>query len=203
MSLRYRSSVPLIGAVLIVALGVSPHVPLRAQTTPPDPASASGATLQMGEAELVATVVSTDAANNAVTLRGARRNVVTVTVDPTVGDVSKLKPGDQVKVFYKEALLLRADKVSTRGIRSRVDTVATTPASGGVAATARSVEVVATVQKIDRKSRKVALRGPTRTVVVVAPPDVSLESLKVGDSVRADYVGATAIRVTRNGQPLE
>jgi Cu/Ag efflux protein CusF len=203
MSLRFRSSVPLLGAVLVVALGVSPHVPLRAQTAPADPASAPGATLQMGEAELVATVVSTDPANNAVTLRGARRNVVTVNVDPTVGDVSKLKPGDQVKVLYKEALLLRADKVSTRGIRSRVDTVATTPASGGVAATARSVEVVATVEKIDRKSRKVALRGPTRTVVVVAPPDVSLESIKVGDSVRADFVGATAIRVTRNGEPLQ
>jgi Cu/Ag efflux protein CusF len=203
MSLRYRSTVPLLGAVLVVALGLSPHVPLRAQTPPADPASAPGAQLQIGEAELVATVVSTDAANNAVTLRGARRNVVTVNVDPTVGDVSRLKPGDQVKVLYKEALLLRADKVSTRGIRSRVDTVATTPASGGVAATAHSVQVVATVEKIDRKSRKVALRGPTRTVVVVAPPDVSLETLKVGDSVRADYVGATAIRVTRNGQPLE
>jgi Cu/Ag efflux protein CusF len=204
MSQRYRSSAPLAGAVLVVALGVAAHAPLRAQTaSDAAPASAPAQTLQIGEVEMSGTVVSIDAASNTVTLRGARRMPVTITVDPTVGDVSKLKPGDHVNMLYKEALLLRADKVSTRGIRSRVDTVATTPASGGLAATARSVQVVATVEKIDRKSRKVALRGPTRTVVVVAPPDVPLENIKVGDSVRADYVSATAVEVTRNGQRLQ
>jgi hypothetical protein len=204
MSLRIRSSVPLLGAALVVAFGALPHAALYAQTaSEPAAASAPGGVLQIGEVETTATVVSVDAAHNAVTLRGARRNVVTVNVDPAVGDVSKLKPGDQVTIVYKEALLLRADKVDSKGIRSRVDTVATVPASGGVAATARSVQVVATVQKIDRKSRKVALRGPRHTVVVVAPPDVPLDELKVGDSVRADYVGATAIQVTRNGQRLQ
>lgn len=204
MSTRYRSFAPLLGAVLVLALGVSPHVPLRAQTaSDAAPESAPNATLQIGEVQTTATVVSIDPATNSVTLRGARRNLVTVSVDPTIGDVSKLKPGDHVNILYKEALLLRADKVATRGIRSRVDTVATTPASGGMAATAHSVQVVATVEKIDRKSRKVALRGPNRTVVVVAPPDVPLESIKVGDSIRADYVGATAVQVTRAGQSLQ
>lgn len=204
MSTRYRSSAPLLGAVLVLALGVSPHVPLRAQTaSDAAPESSPNATLEIGEVQTTATVVSIDAATNSVTLRGARRNLVTVAVDPTIGDVSKLKPGDHVNILYKEALLLRAEKVATRGIRSRVDTVVTTPASGGVASTARSVQVIATVEKIDRKSRKVALRGPRRTVVVVAPPDVPLESIKVGDSIRADYVGATAIQVTRDGQGLQ
>lgn len=204
MSTRYRSFAPLLGAVLVLALGVSPHVPLRAQTaSDAAPESAPNATLQIGEVQTTATVVSIDPATNSVTLRGARRNLVTVSVDPTIGDVSKLKPGDHVNILYKEALLLRAEKVATRGIRSRVDTVATTPASGGMAATAHSVQVVATVEKIDRKSRKVALRGPNRTVVVVAPPDVPLESIKVGDSIRADYVGATAVQVTRAGQSLQ
>ncbi|WP_321916062.1 MULTISPECIES: hypothetical protein [unclassified Paraburkholderia] len=202
MSTRNRSSAPLLGAVLVFALGVS--TPLLAQTaSDAAPESAPNAQLQIGEVQTTATVVSIDAATNSVTLRGARRNLVTVAVDPTIGDVSKLKPGDHVNILYKEALLLRAEKVATRGIRSRVDTVATTPASGGVAATAHSVQVVATVQKIDRKSRKVALRGPTRTVVVVAPPDVPLESIKVGDSIRADYVSATAVQVTRDGQKLQ
>ncbi|QGZ56336.1 hypothetical protein [Paraburkholderia acidiphila] len=202
MSTRYRCSAPLLSALLVLALGVS--APLRAQTaSDAAPESAPGAQLQIGEVQTTATVVSIDAATNSVTLRGARRNLVTVAVDPTIGDVSKLKPGDHVNIVYKEALLLRAEKVATRGIRSRVDTVATTPASGGVAATAHSVQVVATVEKIDRKSRKVALRGPTRTVVVVAPPDVPLESIKVGDSIRADYVSATAVQVTRDGQKLQ
>ncbi|MEM5316572.1 hypothetical protein [Paraburkholderia sp. JHI869] len=204
MSTRYRSTAPLVGALLVLALGVSPHVPLRAQTaSDAAPESAPNAQLQIGEVQTTATVVSIDAATNSVTLRGARRNLVTVAVDPAVGDVSKLKPGDHVNILYKEALLLRAEKVATRGIRSRIDTTATMPASGGVAATAHSVQVIATVEKIDRKSRKVALRGPNRTVVVVAPPDVPLEKIKVGDSIRADYVGATAVQVTRGGQNLQ
>ncbi|HTR06164.1 MAG TPA: hypothetical protein VMJ11_05790 [Paraburkholderia sp.] len=205
MALRYRSSAPLLGAVLVLALGVSPHVPLRAQTaSDAAPASApGGAMLQAGALATTAKVVSVDAASNAVTLRGARGDQVTVDVDPAVANVSKLAPGDQVNIVYKQAVLLRADKVATRGIRSRVDTVATEPASGGIAVAAHSVQVVATVQKIDRKNRKVTLRGPRHTVVVTAPADISLESLKVGDSIRADYVSATAVEVTRNGQPVQ
>lgn len=204
MSLRHRSSVPLLGAALVLAFGLSPLVSLHAQTaSDAAPARASGAMLQTGQVETTARVVSVDAANNSVTLRGVRGNQLTIDVDPAVANVSKLAPGDQVNVLYKEAVLVRADKTGTRGIRSRVDTVAVTPASGGVAVTAHSVQVVATVQKIDRKNRKVTLRGPRHTVVVAVPADMPLESLKVGDSIRADYVTATAIEVTRNGQRVE
>ncbi|WP_321955703.1 hypothetical protein [Paraburkholderia bannensis] len=190
-------------SAMLTALAIS--VPLYAQTAsaPDAAASAPVGVLQTGEVQTVAKVVSVDPATNSATLRGPQGKQVTVAVDPAVGDVSKLAPGDQVNIVYKEALLLRADKVDTKGIRARVETTAEVPASGGVVATARSVQVVATVQKIDRKHRKVTLRGPTRTVVVGVPQDVPLEKLKVGDNIRADYVGATAVEVTRNGARVE
>ncbi|WP_322053433.1 hypothetical protein [Paraburkholderia bannensis] len=190
-------------SAMLSALAIS--VPLYAQTAsaPAAAASAPVGVLQTGEVQTVAKVVSVDPATNSATLRGPQGKQVTVAVDPAVGDVSKLAPGDQVNIVYKEALLLRADKVDTKGIRARVETTAEVPASGGVVATARSVQVVATVQKIDRKHRKVTLRGPTRTVVVGVPQDVPIEKLKVGDNIRADYVGATAVEVTRNGARVE
>ncbi|RAR65239.1 hypothetical protein C7401_104355 [Paraburkholderia unamae] len=204
MSMRYRTSAPLLGAVLVLAFGASPLVPLYAQTaSEAAPASAPGGLLQVGEISGTATVVSIDAANNAVTLRGDNGKQETISVDPAVGNVSKLAPGDKLDILYREAVLLRADKVSTKGIRSRVETVATSPASEGVVAKARAIQVVATVQKIDHKNRKVTLRGPRHTVVVAVPQDVPIGSLKVGDSIRADYVGATAVQVTRNGQRVE
>ncbi|MBB3257069.1 Cu/Ag efflux protein CusF [Paraburkholderia bannensis] len=190
-------------SALLAALAVA--APLYAQTASAPDAAASAPTglLEVGEVQTVAHVVSVDAANNAVTLRGPQGRQTTVAVDPAVANVSKLAPGDQVNILYKEALLLRADKVDAKGIRARVETTAATPASDGVTAAARSVQVVATVQKIDRKHRKVTLRGPTRTVVVDVPKDVPLEKLKVGDNIRADYVGATAVEVTRNGARVE
>jgi Cu/Ag efflux protein CusF len=203
MSINDRSRDVLRLSAVLAALLVS--APLYAQTAsaPDAAASAPVGLLQVGEVQTVAHVVSVDAANNAVTLSIPHRGQVTVAVDPAVANVSKLAPGDQVNMLYRDALLLRADKVDTKGIRARVETTATTPASDGIAATARSVQVVATVQKIDRKHRKVTLRGPTRTVVVNVPNDVPIEKLKVGDSIRADYVGATAVEVMRNGARVE
>jgi Cu/Ag efflux protein CusF len=203
MSINDRSREVLRLSAVLAALLVS--APLYAQTAsaPDAAASAPVGLLQVGEVQTVAHVVSVDAANNAVTLSIPHRGQVTVAVDPAVANVSKLAPGDQVNILYRDALLLRADKVDTKGIRARVETTATTPASDGVTATARSVQVVATVQKIDRKHRKVTLRGPTRTVVVNVPNDVPIEKLKVGDSIRADYVGATAVEVMRNGARVE
>lgn len=188
-----------------VLLGLAITAPFCAQTAAAadTAASAPAGVLQLGEIQTVAHVVKVDPATNSVTLRGQSGKAVTVAVDPAVANVSKLAPGDQVNILYKDALLLRADKVDTKGIRERVETTAATPTSDGVTATARSVQVVATVQKIDHKNRKVTLRGPTRTVVVNVPKDVPMGTLKVGDNVRADYVGATAVEVTRNGERVQ
>ncbi len=65
-------------------------------------------------------------------------------------------------------------------------------------ATARSVEILATIQKIDTKKRLITLRGPSRTEVFELSPDVSLDGLKTGDTVRAQFVSATAIQVLRD-----
>jgi Cu/Ag efflux protein CusF len=150
-----------------------------------------------------ARIVDIDTETNSVLLEGPSGNDLSVTVSPEIGDVGKLKVGDKVEIAYQNALLVRAEKVASNGIRERIDTDATTPVSGGETTSVRSVEIVATVEKIDRKKRLVTLRGPSRTEVFRAPPEISIDSLKVGDSVRAQFVSAAAVQITRDGTPVK
>jgi len=184
-------------------------MPVRAATaadatTAADDATASepGALLGSSVFETRGHVVSVDPASNRVTLSGERGTRFTFEVEPEVADVSKLAPGDQVDVVYRHALLLRVDRAGPDGIRSRVETTKTAPATGGVTSTTHRVEVTATIRKIDRAHRRLTLRGPTETVVVDVPPNVALEPLRVGQSVRASYVTQSAVKVTRDGQPV-
>jgi hypothetical protein len=64
------------------------------------------------------------------------------------------------------------------------------------------VEAVATVVQIDQSKRQLTLRGPTRTVVLQASSQGLLDGLKPGDSVRVDYVEATAVQIMRDGAPV-
>ncbi|SEA96658.1 hypothetical protein [Paraburkholderia sartisoli] len=169
-------------------------------------ASSADGQKAVGAAALVhvqATVIGIDAVTNSVTLRGPRGNAAVVDVDPQVGDVKKLQLGDKVDIAYRNAILLAVDKEKSGGIRERVETRAAIPASDGIVASARRVEVLATVQKIDHKKRLVTLRGPNRTEVLEAAPDVSIDKLKVGDMVHAVFVSATAAQVTREGNVVK
>jgi Cu/Ag efflux protein CusF len=150
-----------------------------------------------------ARVVAVDPATNSVTLRGPQGGEETFDVNPQAADVSKLHVGDIVTIAYKKAVLVGVDKLAPNGIRQRIDTEVTQPAANGVVASARRVEVVATVRKIDRKKRTITLRGPSRTETLDVAPEIPLEKLKVGDSVRAVFMSAIAASVSRDGADVK
>jgi Cu/Ag efflux protein CusF len=183
--------------MLVSAMVFTHSASVRAQepgaaTTPP--AAGVGITI-----DTTARVVHIDPSTNTVTLRGPNGNVVDVDVDPQVGNVNRLAIGDLVHISYREAVLLSVAPVDKHGIRSSVETRTVVPASGGNAAASTHVAIVATIQRIDAQKRRVTLRGPKRTVTVEVGPNVALEKLHVGDSIRADYVIATAVHIVRDG----
>jgi hypothetical protein len=154
----------------------------------------------LGRAEVIHAqvhVVAIYPATNSVTLRGPRGNLADVDVNPKLADVRKLRVGDKLNVAYQQALLLQVDKVTTRGVRERIETTAAIPASAGYASSAHRVQVVATVLKIDRKSRMVTLRGPKHRQVLRAASGIPLNELRVGDSVRAEFISAAAVELVR------
>lgn len=188
---------------LVAALACAGAAPLAYADDAAKPSDTAHAVQSGVVAHVVAKVVGIDPDSNSVLIRGPRGNEVAVDVDPSVGNVSALKIGDTVTIDYENALLIRADKVATKGIREKIETDATTPASGGATTSVRMIEVVATVEKIDRKARLVTLRGPEHTVVLEAPPEISLQNLKVGDSIKAEFKSAAAVQISRDGAPLK
>lgn len=151
----------------------------------------------MQPVHITAEIVGIDPGTRTLTLKGPAGNTVDVLVSQQVVGFDKLKLGDRVDILYKNALLVKAEKVTgaNKGIRARVDTQVYAPASGGFES-ARQIEVLATVQKIDRKKRLVTLRGAHQTQTLEVGPDVDLKDLKVGDTIHAVFVSAAAVQVT-------
>ncbi|WP_233836012.1 copper-binding protein [Paraburkholderia sp. ZP32-5] len=185
-----------IGAALMIA-AMTATQPARAQD---DMASTAQAVLgAVQPVHMKAEIVGIDPGNRSLTLKGEHGNVAVVLVSQQVAGFDQLKVGDRVDVLYKNALLTKAEKVSGKGIRERIDKQSYTPASGGYES-ARQTEVLATVLKIDRKQRLVTLRGAYQTQTFQAAPDIDLSDVKVGDTVHAVFVSAAAVQVTPAGQ---
>ncbi len=146
-----------------------------------------------------ATIVGIEPGTRTLTLRGTKGRVVPVVVQKEVSNFDALKIGDRVDVMIKNALLLKAVKVSAKddGLRKRVDTNVYAPASDGSGYGAvHQVEILATVQRIDTKHKTISLRGAQRTGGFDLSPAIAAQNLKVGDTVHAVYISAMAVGVT-------
>jgi len=165
-------------------------------------AASSGAPGAEVVARLKSRIVHVDTQTSRITVEGERGKTVVIEVDPEVADVRLLKVGDEIHVEYRGALLLSAEKVEAKGVRSRIEEEAATPLAHGMSVKLRNVDVVATVQSLDRKNRQVVLRGPERSVLLQIAPNLPLDKIAVGDSVHARYRAETAVLITRDGQPV-
>ena len=149
-----------------------------------------------------AVIFGIDAPRNSITLLQENGEPVDVVVDPSVGDVNTLKTGDTVAITYSRALLLRAGNAAADGIRERIDSGFSTAQSVESSLSMHRVQAVATVEKIDQAKRLLTLRDPTRTLTLEASSEDLLNGLNIGDSVRVDFVEATAIRISRDAAPV-
>ncbi len=146
-----------------------------------------------------ARITGIDTLHNSVTLRDARGEMAVIEISPDVTKLEEFHLGDTVKIAYRNAMLTHVAKAASSGIRERIETEVVQPTENGEASSTQSVELLATVLKIDRKKREVTLRGPTLTEEFDVAPDCPLGGLKIGDSVRAKFVAARATSVERVG----
>lgn len=149
-----------------------------------------------------AVIFEVTAESNSVVLLQENGEPINVVVDRSVGDVNALNAGDTVSITYSRALLLRADKSNFNGIRERIDSGYTTAQSLGSSTSVHRIQALTTVERIDIEKRQLTLRGPTRTVTLEASSNGLMNGIKVGDTIRVDFVEATAIRILRDGVPL-
>jgi hypothetical protein len=188
--------VPGMAALAIAATSLAPGNACVAQTAAARQLSGTSVTYAN------AVVFGIDAGRNSIRLLADNGESVDVVIDRRLGDVGKLRLGDTINVTFSRALLLRADKSSSPGIRERIDKGFTTGQTLGSSLSMHRVEAVATVVRIERDKHQLTLREPTQTVTLQASSDRLLDGLSIGDSIRVDYVEATAIEIKRDGVPL-
>jgi len=147
-----------------------------------------------------ATVTAINQKTRMVTLRESDGHEDTFRVDERVKNLPQVRKGDVVTATYYRAIAARimkpgeANPSVTAGGGLETAPLGQKPA--GV--DARTVQITATVTKIDRGKQEVTLRGPQGKSVVVAVKDpANLEKVKKGDLVEITYTEAIAISVAK------
>lgn len=156
----------------------------------------------MKAAEVVtakATVQDIDRDKREVTLKRDDGTTVTVKVPETAKNFDQLKKGDVVTAKYAQAIAVavrKADEPPSATGRESVTRAAPGEKPGMMKM--QTVQISATIEKIDRDKRELTLKGPEgKTKSVKVPEDVKkFDELKEGDQVVVTATEALAIEVT-------
>ena len=159
-------------------------------------AQASAAFL-LDPVEAVVTVTKVDAKARTVTVRGPSGNLHTLAVPPEAQNLDRVKPGDRFRMAYAEAAVLSISKGGEPAVKvdKSVKVAAKGASPGGQMV--RTVRLTATVDAIDYKTRRVALRGPKGNVLALAVSQQvkDLERVAAGDRVSIVYSEAIALEM--------
>lgn len=161
--------------------------------------SAMAADIPLSEAveadQVTASVVSVDAANHQVVLKGPEGREVHVQLTDQAKDLNHLKAGDEVKVDVLHSVAAYLETDVSKGLPGAVERTGEiratkdNPNPGGEAY--RQIQVQLKITHIDVKNHKLTLENPAgqSKTVEVARPEVQakLKDLKVGQDVVVTY----------------
>jgi translation initiation factor IF-1 len=145
-----------------------------------------------------ATVENVNKDKREVTLKREDGSTVTVEVPDTVRNFDQIKKGDTVTVTYNESIAMSVRKSDEPASATETHVMARAPLGAKPSATQVSTtQIVATVEKIDRKTREVSLLAPDgSTTTVKVPEDIKkFDQLKTGDQVVVNATQSLAIDV--------
>lgn len=164
-----------------------------AVTQPEDPTIGLRETLTA-----TATVKAINPQTRVVTLKTSDGKTFDLKVGDAVRNLDQVKVGDKVVVTYYSALLLQLATKKGNGITVRTDTLSAGRAEPGqmpAGVVSDTVKVTANILSVNKKARRVLVKGPHRAVTLTVPADMDMNKFKVGDQVDAEYVQALAINV--------
>ena len=147
---------------------------------------------------MTATVRAVDLKRRLVTLKPKGDKPFTIHVGEEVRNLPQVRVGDRVVIRYTEAMAVRFSRDTSGGLAGGRETLSGDRAALGdkpAGSVRNTVEIIANVLAIDRKTRKVTLQGPEQTVTVRAPRDVDISRLDVGDQILLTYTEDLAIAV--------
>ena len=199
-----RSTVP-----AALALGLLATC-LAASAQPPAGGPRPAATLESGVAvapgsavakevlKTTATIVAIDAASRSLTLKRQDGKVMEMVLPEEVRNFDQLKVGDKVQAEYSQAVALELRKGGggKLGVTGGQGVTRSEPGAKPGGTATRQVVVLADVVSIDKKKKRVTLKGPAGNLVDLAVDDPEqLKNIKKGDQVQALYSESLAIKV--------
>lgn len=185
-----RLSVP----PLVLAAALAVAVPATAQKAP-SAARVAGAEYTM----MTATVVRVDVASRVVELKDEKGKTFSISVDPALKDLDKVKAGDRVNATLTQSVAYELKKPGPGGPGGAVTEVEQGKAGEKPSGTKKTVTTkVVTVAAIDPKVPSVTFKGSSgesKTVIVQNP--ANLEGVKVGDLVEITYTESIVFSVEK------
>ena len=148
------------------------------------------------ETEAVVTVTKVDKEARKVTFRGPKGGVATLTVPKEAQNLDQVKPGQQYKLKYVEAVAVEIRKGGKPAAAAGEEIKLAPKGAKPGGAMVRTVHLAGVVDAIDYTNRYVAVRGPKgNTVSLKVAADVPLDQLSAGDRISVTHTEALAIEM--------
>lgn len=181
---------------LAAGLALSPQTHAADKALPP-------ATVNSNLVEVSTKVLDVNYDKRILTLEGPTAgNNLTIKVGPDVKNLKEIKKGDLVNVKYSESLAWVLKKHEKKEGTSKTVTNSTTIENTGNKKPEytenQTIDIVATIQSINKEKPSVTLKGPEGNLVTVAIKDKkNLDAVKVGDQVDITYTESMAVAVEK------
>lgn len=148
------------------------------------------------ETEAVVTVTKVDRQARSVTFRGPKGGVATLSVPAQAQNLDQVKPGQQYRMRYVEAVAVEIRKggapAASTGEEVKLSPKGAKP--GGLIVRTQSIAGV--VDGVDFTNRYLSVRGPKGNVVALkAADDVPIEQLSAGDRISVIHTEALAVEM--------
>lgn len=148
------------------------------------------------ETEAVVTVTKVDRQARSVTFRGPKGGVATLSVPAQAQNLDQVKPGQQYRMRYVEAVAVEIRKggapAASAGEEVKLSPKGAKP--GGLIVRTQSIAGV--VDGVDFTNRYLSVRGPKGNVVALkAADDVPIEQLSAGDRISVIHTEALAVEM--------
>ena len=148
------------------------------------------------ETEAVVTVTKVDKEARKVTFRGPKGGVATLTVPKEAQNLDQVKPGQQYRLKYVEAVAVEIRKGGKPAAAAGEEIKLAPKGAKPGGAMVRTVHLAGVVDAIDYTNRYVAVRGPKgNTVSLKVAADVPLDQLSAGDRISVTHTEALAIEM--------
>ena len=162
-------------------------------------ASADNSKGEVIEVKLSAKVIKVDKKKRYLTVQTENGAKYDFNVSEEIRSFDKIKVGDNLVIRYIKGVVLTLVPVNQRtGMPQRADnSAAVTEALSQKPSVLEThqTEIRAIVKAINRKERKVTLRGAHETVTIDVPQQIDLGKVTVGDEVNAVITEAVAIAI--------